>query len=171
MTIRRTTEEVNDEHGRHATAVEERQTYDTTAHDAVAEDEVVSTGAGGWNFARGWMRVFAALLGVALATVETFIGLRLAFLLGEANAANGFVNFIYDVSDPLVEPFQGIFTNDGLSGGGIFEPASVIAMAVYFVAAALLIAVILIATTGPSPSGERVVTSRSRHRQSTAHDH
>jgi uncharacterized protein YggT (Ycf19 family) len=107
--------------------------------------------------------MLALMLGIAWAVVETLLGFRLAFLLGEANSGNGFVDFIYDVTDPLVEPFQGIFANDTLSSGGVFEPATVIAMVVYFVAAALLIAAILVVTAGPS-GGETVVTTRSRER-------
>ena len=166
MAIRRQTEEVEDEHGREVTHVEERS---APVHDeAVArEDEVVSAAPGPWDVARGWIRVLAALLGVALVAVETAIGFRLAFLLGNANATNGFVDFIYDVTDPLVEPFQGIIANEAVDGG-ILEPASLIAMAVYFVAAALLIAAILVLTSGPS-GGQRVVTSRSRHHQQARH--
>jgi len=137
--------------------------------EAVAEDEVVTAAPGSWNVARGWVRVLAALLGVALVAVEAAIGFRLAFLLGNANPANGFVDFIYDLTDPLVEPFQGIIANEAVDSG-IFEPASIIAMAVYLVGAALLVAAILILTSGPS-GGERVVTSRSRHREDARYEH
>jgi YggT family protein len=167
MAIRRHTEEVEDEHGRPATAVEERNTHTRVDDEAVAEDEVVSSSPGPWNIARGWIRVLAALFGVALVAIETAIGFRMAFLLGNANAANGFVDFIYDITDPLVEPFQGIIANEGVDGG-ILEPASIIAMVVYFVAAALLIAAILVLTSGPS-GGDRLVTSRSRHREHARH--
>jgi YggT family protein len=169
MAIRRQAEEVEDEHGRHATDVEERDVRRPVHDEAVAEDEVVTASPGPWNVARGWIRVLAALLGVALVAVETAIGFRLAFLLGNANAANGFVDFIYDVTDPLVEPFQGIIANEAVDGG-ILEPASVIAMVVYLAGAALLIAAILILTSGPS-GGERVVTSRSRHREDARYEH
>jgi YggT family protein len=169
MAIRRETEEVEDDHGRRSTAVEERDVRTRADDEAVAEDEVVSSSPGPGNMVRGWIRVLAALLGVALAAVETAIGFRLAFLLGNANASNGFVDFIYDVTDPLVEPFQGIIANEAVDGG-IFEPASVIAMVVYLVGAALLIAAILVLTSGPS-AGERVVTSRSRHREKARYDH
>ena len=169
MAIRRETEEVEDEHGRHATSVEERDVHTRAADEAVAEDEVVSSSPGAGNMVRGWIRVLAALLGVALVAVEAAIGFRLAFLLGNANPANGFVDFIYDVTDPLVEPFQGIIANEAVDGG-IFEPASLIAMVVYLVGAALLIAVLLVLTSGPS-SGERVVTSRSSHREKARYDH
>jgi uncharacterized protein YggT (Ycf19 family) len=159
MTIRRSTEQ--DEHGSSATAVEERSA--PHADETLAERQVTSARPGGWSVVRGMARMLALLLGIAWAVVETLLGFRLAFLLGEANASNGFVEFIYDVTDPLVEPFQGIFANDTLSNGGVFEPATAIAMAVYFVAAALLIAAILVVTAGPS-GGETVVTTRSRER-------
>lgn len=169
MAIRRETDEVEDEHGRRSTAVEERDVHTRADNEAVAEDEVVSSSPGAGNMVRGWIRVLAALLGVALVAVETAIGFRLAFLLANANATNGFVDFIYDVTDPLVEPFQGIIANEAVDSG-IFEPASVIAMVVYLVGAALLIAAILVLTSGPS-GGDRVVTSRSRHREQARHDH
>src|SRR5439155_261724 len=75
------------------------------------------------SVARGWIGVFAAWMGIALAVVEVIIGFRLGFLLAGANPSNGFVDFIYDISDPLTDPFQGIFTNRSVDGG-IFEPAS-----------------------------------------------
>lgn len=172
MTIRRSTEEVEDERWRRVTAVEEPVTH-TAPHDdeRVAEEQVTSASPSSWTVARGLIRMLALWVGVALAAVETLLGFRLAFLLAEANAGNGFVNFIYDVSDPLVEPFQGIIANDTLNNGGVFEPATVIAMVVYLVAAALLIAAILVATAG-APARETVITSRSHHRERAAYrDH
>jgi uncharacterized protein YggT (Ycf19 family) len=166
MAIRRQTQEVDDEHGHRSTEVEERHDSHVD-NESAAEEEVVSSSPGPWNIARGWIRVLAALLGVALVAVETAIGFRLAFLLANANPTNGFVDFIYDVTDPLVEPFQGIIANEAVDGG-ILEPASLIAMAVYFVAAALVIAAILVLTSGPSGGG-RVVTSRSRQREQARH--
>jgi hypothetical protein len=113
--------------------------------------------------------MLALWVAIALATVETLLGFRLAFLIGEANSANGFVEFIYDVTDPLVEPFQGIIANDTLSNGGIFEPATVIAMVVYLAAAALVIAAILVATAGIGPDHDTVVSSRTRARDRAVH--
>jgi hypothetical protein len=170
MTVRRTTE-VEDEHGRHATAVEESVAHPTT-HDAerVSDHAVTSSQAGGASVARRLLGTLALLIGIGLAFVETLLGFRLAFLLSEANAANGFVDFIYDVTDPLVEPFQGIIANDTLNSGGVFEPATVIAMVVYLVAAAFLIAIILAAAAGMGPDRNTVVTSRSRERDLATHD-
>jgi uncharacterized protein YggT (Ycf19 family) len=128
--------------------------------DSVVEEQVVHSSAGGWNLARGWVRSLGAIILVALAVVETLMVFRLGFLLAEANASNGFVNFIYDLSKPLAEPFQGI-----VADSGNLEFASPIAMVVYAVAALLLIAVLFAITSGPSAAGEKVVTSRTQQRE------
>jgi len=125
--------------------------------ESVVQEQVVHSSAGGWNLARGWVRSLGAIILVALAVVETLLIGRLGFLLAEANASNGFVNFIYDVSKPLAEPFQGIVANSGN-----LEYASLIAMGVYAVAALLLIAGLFAITVGPSAAGEKVVTSRTQ---------
>jgi len=153
MTIRREDEEMADESGGR-TAAEDRP---IARDDSVVEEKVVHSPAGGWNLARGWIRSLGAVIVVALAVVETLLVFRLGFLLAEANSNNGFVNFIYDISKPLAEPFQGIVANSGN-----LEYASPIAMGVYAVAALLLIAVLFAITAGPSAAGEKVVTSRTQ---------
>ncbi|MDP2948705.1 MAG: YggT family protein [Chloroflexota bacterium] len=161
MTIRRQDEEMADESGRR-TAAEDRPIARDDS-ELVDEERVMRSSAGGWSQARGWVRSLNAVILVALAVVETLVVFRLGFLLAEANPNNGFVNFIYDVSKPLVEPFQGIIANSGA-----FEPASIISMGVYLIAALLLIAGLWAITSGPSTSGEKVVTSRTQHRERTS---
>lgn len=141
------------------TGVQRTITEDRTVarHDSLVEEQVVHSSASSWNLARGWVRSVGAVILVALAFVETLLAIRLAFLLAEANPSNGFVNFIYDVTRPLVEPFQGIVANSGN-----LEYASVIAMAVYAAAALLLIAALFALTAGPSAPPEQVVTSRTQ---------
>lgn len=134
----------------------ERQTVVETPiarDESVVEEQVVHSPAGGWNLARGWVRSLGAITLVVLAAVETLLVFRLGFLLAEANASNGFVNFIYDVSKPLAEPFQGI-----VATSGNLEFASLIAMIVYAVGALLLIAALYAITSGPSGAGETFTT-------------
>ena len=159
MTIRRQDEETADGSGQRTATAEDRP---IARDESVVEEQVVHSSAGGWNLARGWVRSLGAVILVALAVVETLLVGRLAFLLAEANATNGFVNFIYDVSKPLAEPFQGIVANSGN-----LEYASPIAMVVYAVAAMLLIAALFAITSGPSAAGEKVVTSRTDARRSS----
>ncbi len=130
--------------------------------EAVAQEgETVTRRPDGYTLARGWMRMFTMLIGFVLLLVETALAFRLAFKLSGANAGNGFVNFIYDVSNPFISPFKGI-ANHSTPGDGIFEPETVIAMAVYAIAALVLIMVLNIATSAPSLSGEREVVERER---------
>jgi uncharacterized protein YggT (Ycf19 family) len=175
MTIRRQDEEIADGSGQRTATVEDQPTPRDNGHrqtavedrpivrdESVVEEQVVHSSAGGWDLARGWVRSLGAVILVALAVVETLLAGRLAFLLAEANANNGFVNFIYDVSKPLAEPFQGIVANSGN-----LEYASPIAMVVYAVAALLLIALLFAITAGPSAAGDKVVTSRTDARRTS----
>ncbi len=153
MTIRRQDEEMADDSGRRTAAADRPIAWD----DSVVEEQVVHSPAGGWNLARGWVRSLGAVIMAALAIVEALLVFRLGFLLASANSNNGFVDFIYDVSKPLAEPFQGIVADTGN-----LEYASPIAMVVYAVAALLLIAVLFAVTSGPSAAGEKVVSSRTQ---------
>ena len=110
MPFGKRTETVEEERGRHPTAVREREYVEPT-HDARnevdAEEQVTTTTPSAWSVARGWIGVLAAWIAIALAVVEVVLGFRLGFLLASANPNNGFVDFIYDISDPLTDPFQG----------------------------------------------------------------
>src|SRR3989442_3489846 len=167
MTIRRRIEEV-DEDGRRSIMIKEEPMMTRASNDEMVTEEQV-TRSDGWNLARGFVRTFGLWVLAALAIVETLLGFRLGFLLAGANPANGFVDFIYDVSGPLADPFGGIASNRAVSGDGIFESASLIAMIVYAVAALLVIAVLWAITAFPSPSGERSAVTRTRHQERAAH--
>lgn len=153
MTIQSPVEHTTKEKSERPTAVADPP---IARDESVVEEQVVHSPAGGWNLARGWVRSLGAVTMAALAIVEALLVFRLGFLLANANANNGFVNFIYDVSKPFAEPFQGIIADTGN-----LEYASPIAMVVYAVAAMLLIAVLFAITSGPSSSGE-TVTSRTQ---------
>lgn len=66
--------------------------------------------------------------------IEALIGLRIVLRLLGANEANGFVDFIYNLSWVFVSPFQGI-VSDPASEGNVLEINSVIAAIVYLIAA------------------------------------
>jgi hypothetical protein len=62
------------------------------------------------------------------------LGLRFMLALLGANASNGFVSFIYDISRPFAAPFFGIFNYDTRLGVSRFEFETLIALVVYAVA-------------------------------------
>ena len=138
--------------------------------ETVGEEEAVQAHPDPWNLTRGVVYTLTLWIGVAITVVEALLGFRLGFLLASSNPNNGFVNFIYDRSGPLVEPFDGIFSNR-IAGDGVFEPATLVAMIVYLVAALLLVLVLRAATTFPSPAGERHVTTREHRRARRLTEH
>lgn len=161
MTVRRDLETTDDH--RPVTVVESpvivRDHASATAH----EGEVVTRRPDGFTLAKAWMRTFNMFVLFGLLLIETALAFRLAFKLGGANAANGFVDFVYGVSGPFVAPFKGI-ANQTTSGDGIFEPETVIAMGVWAAAAFLLIVLVNVVTSAPaSAESESVQRDRYAH--------
>jgi hypothetical protein len=97
----------------------------------------------------------AASIGLVVGVVDIVIAARfLGKLLGASSQA-AFVNFIYQVSSPLVAPFKGIFGNGGSSTNS-FETASLVAIVVYAVVGWGLVALIKIVT---APRGSKPASS------------
>ena len=71
--------------------------------------------------------------------ITTLLSFRFVLALLGANPNNGFVDFIYSLSQPFVAPFFGIFSYDSTyTGVGRFELYTLIAIAVYLVLAWLI---------------------------------
>lgn len=84
---------------------------------------------------------------IIIGIIETVLAFRLAFELLGANAGNSFVHGLYAVSQPFVGLFAGIFSRVSINGGqtiAVFEPATLIAMAVV-----ALIAWVILKLTAP----------------------
>lgn len=75
------------------------------------------------------------------AIVIGLIGFRFIFKLIAANAANPFVSLIYGITDALIAPFVGIIPVPAAQGS-VFSVPSLIAMVVYLLVAAVLVALI-----------------------------
>ncbi len=78
-----------------------------------------------------------------LIVLEGLLLFRLAFKLFGANPTNDFVEFIYRLSQPLLAPFRGIFS-DRVEGGLVFESATFIAIVVYALIAQVLISLFFV---------------------------
>ncbi len=73
-----------------------------------------------------------------LGVLELLLAFRFIFKLLGANPGSGFVSFIYSLSGVFLLPFEGIFRSvatEGIEAKAVFEPATLIAMAVYALAA------------------------------------
>lgn len=71
------------------------------------------------------------LINLIFAIILALLALRILLLLLGANTASGFVSFIYNVSQPFVAPFRGIFPSQYLGSGFFFDAAAVTAFVVY----------------------------------------
>jgi len=96
-----------------------------------------------------------AVVGFIVGIVDIFIAARFLGKLLGASAQSAFVNFIYQVSSPMVAPFTGIFGNSG-SKTNYFETASLVAIVVYAVIGWGIVVLIRIAT---APRGTKPASS------------
>jgi uncharacterized protein YggT (Ycf19 family) len=96
-----------------------------------------------------------AVVGFVVGIVDILIAARFLGKLLGASSQSAFVNFIYQVSSPLVAPFTGIFGNGG-NGVNSFETASLVAIVVYAVIGWGIVVLIRIAT---APHGTKPATS------------
>jgi len=93
----------------------------------------------------------AAAIGFIVGVVDILIAARFLGKLFGASAHSAFVNFIYQVSGPLVAPFTGIFGDTG-SRTNTFETASLVALVVYAVIGWGLVVLVRIVT---APKGTK----------------
>jgi len=80
---------------------------------------------------------------LVLAAVETILLFRFVLRLFGANPGAQFTQFVYDISAPLVAPFQFVFSTDVIQGN-VFEWASLLAIIVYWFIAWGIIKILLL---------------------------
>ncbi|MCQ3932906.1 MAG: hypothetical protein DPW16_20850 [Chloroflexi bacterium] len=87
---------------------------------------------------------------LVVSVIDLLIVTRFVLKLLDANAANSFVDFIYDVSYPFVRLFNGIIESPTFDNGAILDVPSIIALVVWTLVAGVLIELfwILFAGTG-----------------------
>ena len=85
--------------------------------------------------------------------LDVIIAIRFVMKLLAANPASGFVTFIYNLSEPPVAPFRGIFGSPA-TGGSVLEPASLVAIVIYSLIGWGIVAFIRLLT---APKGARPV--------------
>lgn len=76
-------------------------------------------------------RIVAGLINFFLALVEIFLGLRVLLRFFAANPDNSFVQWVYNSSSTLMEPFRGIFQTAVIGHNHVVDFSALFAMVVY----------------------------------------
>ena len=102
-----------------------------------AEPAYVDTGPGPLYWAR---RILSLLFGILF----VLLALRIVLLLLVANESNDIVNFIYDITEPFVAPFRGMFQFDVVApgNGSVFDFAAVVALIGWLLIYLLIMAIL-----------------------------
>jgi hypothetical protein len=120
-----------------------------TSHPVAMAEPVAIVEHGRYNFRA------AAAVGLIVGIIDVLIAGRFILKLLGASTQSSFVGFVYGVTSPLVSPFHGIFADSG-SGANVFEPAGLVAIAVFALIGWGVVVLIRIAT---APRGARPATS------------
>ncbi len=78
------------------------------------------------------------LLNLFFVLVEGFLAIRFLLKIFGASASNGFVSWIYEMSDVLLSPFRGIFPVRVFENTYVLEFSALFAMLMYAIAALVL---------------------------------
>lgn len=103
------------------------ETDRNTDDDEIQQKKVVTTDNQEIDGTQKIANVVYAIVGI----ITGLVAIRFLLLLLGANPSNAFAEIIYNLSEPFVRPFYGLFNNSYLIGGGSrFELESIIAIAV-----------------------------------------
>jgi len=147
------------------TRVVERQTYverERPAEPAYAPPAAqpagsqvnVNSGSGSSGYAEpaapGPLYYVRRVLSLLFGILAVLIALRILLLLFVANQSNNIVDFVYNVTEPFVAPFRGIFSFDAVSpgGGSVFDVAALVALIGWLLIYLLLMAILRLGDRG-----------------------
>src|SRR5262245_42170086 len=103
------------------------------------------------------LRVLSMAIAFAGLIVVTLLGIRLLLMMAGADPNAAFADFIYDVTGPLVAPFDGIADNQPIESDGVFDSAAAVAMIVYALATGLAMLLVGILESATPASRETTV--------------
>jgi uncharacterized protein YggT (Ycf19 family) len=107
-------------------------------------DTARASGPGGATLAT---RIVTFLFGI----LQALLILRIILLLLVANPGNDIVQFIFDITQPFVEPFRGMFSlNRVEAGDSVLDVAAIVALIGWTLIEALILAGIRIFSRRPS---------------------
>ncbi len=140
------------------TRVVERQTYvererpvepayvPPAAQPAGSQVNVNADSRGGYAepVAPGPLYYVRRILSLLFGILAVLLALRILLLLLVANQSNTIVDFVFNITEPFVAPFRGIFAFDQVTpgGGSVFDVAAVVALIGWLLIYLLLMAIL-----------------------------
>ncbi len=109
-----------------------------------------------------WRYWITAIIYGILSVLEVLLILRFFFRLFGASEASGFIRFLYDVTFPLIHPFQGIFSDPATGTQGVFEVSTLIAAVIYALITWGVVWVVNLLLRPRLPGNERIMSTRRR---------
>jgi uncharacterized protein YggT (Ycf19 family) len=83
------------------------------------------------------------LSNTVISILELLITLRILLKLLGARTAAPFVNWVYETSNPLLAPFEGMFPSSSISIGSVLEVSALFALLAYAFIGVLMESIIL----------------------------
>lgn len=77
------------------------------------------------------IRFLVSIINFVFGIVAALIGLRIILRLFGASPAAPFVDWVFDTSQPLIAPFQGMFPSPVIEGQFVIEFSSLFALVIY----------------------------------------
>jgi len=128
-----------------ADEVREVRKTSTDDGDGVVEKRTVSTK----NSDRSAIKI-QSLVYTLLGLLEGLLLIRFIFALLGANTSNAFANLIYNVTQPFVAPFQGLFNYTFQAGVSRLETETIVAMVIYALVFWFVIKIVELGKKNPS---------------------
>lgn len=88
-------------------------------------------------------RIMVIFINFIVGIIEVFLGFRFLFKLFGASQSAPFVNWLYATTEPLLNPFSGIFPSPVLQGRYLVEFTTLVALLVYMLIGYLLIQLVM----------------------------
>ena len=127
-------------------------TTDTSVAPAPAATSVRTTESAYVPAGPGGATVASRIVTFAFGILQALLILRIILLLLVANPGNDIVNFVFNITQPFVEPFVGMFSLNRVEAdqGSVLDVAAIVALIGWTLIEALILAAIRIFSRRPA---------------------
>lgn len=100
-------------------------------------------------------RILETIISIILGIIEFFLGFRFLFKLFGANANTPFVRWLYDTTEPLLNPFRNMFPAPKIEGVYTVEFTTLVALLIYMLVGYLILELVSAIVRAPRDYRDR----------------